>query len=458
MKFNLLNLNIDKDLLSKIEWENPKVLVFIFAFTLITLFKFNIVLITTTSLIIIAILFLIEFLIWKFLTNIPTINRNNIGVILAIVTENEEIQNRLKNDLIFNLRDILSKKCHKDFQLEILSKYHSKKIFESYKNNDKEKLLNYHIKTRSQYLVFGYCDKRMHKGKKHYFIKLDASVCHREIKKEIKQAFSGDMRKVLPNILFPETEEIAGFQITSNIIGLGARYVIGKASFYSKDFQMAFELHKNLLEEINNYKSKLGKKNIDIIDLPIINNIEELTKKSLKTTALILARINYLYIKNYEEMNRFIEEVQALEPNNYESLLLKSIYFFLKSRDINSAMEELKKAENSSRSDSTWLYNKAFLLAYKDKLDDAYHTYTRAFSGRVGPDIPLVVEEFTYNIWKEEKEKIQLLYCLGLINFFKKKDYILAKQYFKEFVELAEKKNVFLEQIKYSKNYLAKMS
>jgi tetratricopeptide (TPR) repeat protein len=340
-----------------------------------------------------------------------------------------------------------------------LSKYHSKKIFENYKNNDKEKLLNYHIKTRSQYLVFGYCDKRLHKGEKHYFIKLDASVYHKEIKKDISQAFSGDMRKALPNKLyFPETEEIVGFQITGNIIGLGARYIIGRASFYSKDFQTAFELHKNLLEEINNIRSKLGKQNIDKIDLPVIDKIEELSKKNLIITALILAWINYLHKKNYDEMYRFIEEVQLLEPNNYDSLLLKSVYFFLKNRDINSAMEELKKAENNSNSDSTWLYNKAFLLAYKGKLNDAYHTYKRAFGGKVVLDIPLVVEEFIYNIWEEEIEKIQLLYCLGLINFFYKKDYILAKKYFKEFVELAEKKHIFLEQINYSKNYLAKMS
>jgi len=114
------------------------------------------------------------------------------------------------------------------------------------------------------------------------------------------------------------------------------------------------------------------------------------------------------------------------------------------------------KANN--KRDAAWLYSKAFLLAYQGgDLSQAYHAYQQAFKGSTAPIVPIEVEEFILNVLENEAEKIQLWYCLGLINFFKKEDYLLAKEYFKKFISLAKEKNVFSDYVIHTQNYLGKI-
>lgn len=430
-------------------WQNPITIIILIIVTILFWFfsgKLNSLNDLNSYFLFVIVLF--EYILWYFSTKIKKNQKGNIGIAIAITAENEPIQERLKNDLMDSIREEIKSGSYKQFQVINLSNYHSKKI----KENPQKNCIKYHKLTNCTFLVFGHCAKRMHEGKECYYLKLEASVIHNLIPKPVSTAFSGDMSKIFPReYLFPVMNEVLGFKIEGQKMGLSAKYILGMASFFSTDFTTAFKLHFSLINEIEKNNSKYLK-----LDKVILDKIKSLTVNNLITESIILSKINYIYKNNLDEMNYFIKIIQKYKPNNYDAHLLKSIYFFLKFRDVESALDEINKAKN--KSDTAWLYSKAFLSAYhEENLTKVYHIYQQAFKGSVEPIVPIEVEEFILNILEKEVEKIQLWYCLGLINFFKKEDYLLANEYFKKFISLAKKKNLFLDSIIHAKNYLDKI-
>lgn len=427
-------------------WQNPIAIIIVMVITALFWFSSGISnSLNNLSIYFFAILILFEYILWYFSTRIKKIKKDNIGIVIAIATDNKLIQERLKNDFTDNVKVVIKSRSYKHFQVINLSNYHSKKI----KENPSKNCVKYHNLTNGNFVIFGYCAKRMHEEKEYYYLKIEASVCHSPIPKKISQAFSGDMSKIFPReSLIPIDNEILGFKITAQNIGFTARYIVGRASFFSNDFYTAFNLHSNLINELEEDVTKH-------LNNVILDEIKSLTTNALIIEAIILARINYIYKNDIDKMNYFIEIVQKYRPDNYDAHLLKAIYFFLKNKDIEYALNEIDKAKN--KKDASWLYSKAFLLAYQGDLTQAYHIYQQAFKGFTAPIVPIEVEEFILNVLEKEVEKIQLWYCLGLINFFKKEDYLLAKDYFEKFIKLARRTSNFLDYLVYAQNYLEKI-
>jgi len=428
-------------------WQNPIAIVIVVIVTILVWFSSGISnSLNNLNIYFLAIIILFEYILWYFSTRIKKIQKDNIGIVIAITTENESIQERLKNDFMGNIREVIKSGSYKQFQVINLSNYHSKKI----KENPHKNCIKYHNLTNGNFLVFGHCAKRIHKEKEYYYLKLEASVIHSLIPKPISYAFGGDMSKIFPReSLVSVTDEILGFKIEAQMIGFSTKYILGMASFFSKDFTTAFKLHFSLISELEKNNSKYS-------DNIILDRIKSLTINILIIESIILARINYRYKNDIDKMNYFIEIIQKYKPNNYDAHLLKAIYFFLKNRDIEYALNEIDKAKN--KKDAAWLYSKAFLLAYHGgDLTQVYHVYQQAFKGSTASIVPIEVEEFILNVLEDEAKKIQLWYCLGLINYFKKEDYLLAKEYFKKFISLAKRKNVFSDYVIHTQNYLDKI-
>jgi len=317
-------------------------------------------------------------------------------------------------------------------------------------NKDKY-ISNYHKLTRSHLIIFGNCGKRIHEGKTYYSLKLDASAMHKKIPTHESKSFGGDMRSILPSqTLIPYDNEIVGFEITSQIIEYSSVYIIGRASFYSNEFTTAFKLHKNLLDELEK-ESNIGVLKNKKVNVPLFNKIKELTRKILFEEAVRLAKQSYNN-NDLEKMKDYIKVVEKTDLNNYESHLLKSIFCFIKDRNTKKALEEIELAHNTK--DTTWLYNKAFIIAYEGDLDKSYHIYKRAFDGQTEVHVIFQVENFILDLLEKEENKIQLWYCLGLINYLKKEDYKSAKIYFEKFIKNSEKQGKFLNNVEYAKNYL----
>jgi len=395
--------------------------------------------------IVFVIVILVLFFGWKNFVKIPRINAKKIGILIAILAEDESIQKRLKNDLINDIRNkIQNMGC---FQLLVLNYYYTNKLIS---NKDKY-ISKYHKLTRSHLIIFGNCGKRIHEGKTYYSLKLDASAMHKKIPTHESKSFGGDMRSILPSqTLIPYDNEIVGFEITSQIIEYSSVYIIGRASFYSNEFTTAFKLHKNLLDELEK-ESNIGVLKNKKVNVPLFNKIKELTRKILFEEAVRLAKQSYNN-NDLEKMKDYIKVVEKTDLNNYESHLLKSIFCFIKDRNTKKALEEIELAHNTK--DTTWLYNKAFIIAYEGDLDKSYHIYKRAFDGQTEVHVIFQVENFILDLLEKEENKIQLWYCLGLINYLKKEDYKSAKIYFEKFIKNSEKQGKFLNNVEYAKNYL----
>jgi hypothetical protein len=154
-------------------------------------------------------------------------------------------------------------------------------------------------------------------------------------------------------------------------------------------------------------------------------------------------------------MKNYLLVIREFEPHKYEVRLCYAIYLFLSSRNIVEAKREIKKAKNQR--DSRWEFSLAFLLAYEGNLKKAHTAYQNAFRGAYPQGTPNDVEVFIQDILESESDKIQLWYCLGMINFFCKKDFRSSKRDFENFINTAEGQGAFLEQIDFAKKYLAEI-
>jgi tetratricopeptide (TPR) repeat protein len=164
-----------------------------------------------------------------------------------------------------------------------------------------------------------------------------------------------------------------------------------------------------------------------------------------------------IYYKNKSDdylnkMGCYLDVVQEIDPGNYDAHLVRAICMFLRNQDIEGARQEIKKARNERN--AAWQYSEAFLAAYEGKLEEAHKIYKRAFKGVVIEETPLDVEEFIVDVLGREPEKIQLWYCLGMINYFLKADLQAAQMDFLEFVKKATDQRMFPISVDFARKYL----
>lgn len=397
--------------------------------------------------IIIIIVIIIVYAGWFFSRKPTRVSKNKIGIVVAIFCENKTERQILKTDLIFELKKEISKSNSQNFDVIELSEYHSKKI------NSQAIANKYHKLTRGHLLIYGRCKIRSHQKEEHYVIDLEASILHKPIPIEVSKELSQEMRTLIPEQrLIPTSDELTGFSITREIIGVATRYVIGLASLLSGDPLTSFDLHVGLWNEIKiaiQIEEELsGGYTFLRVKLP----------KRLTIEGLALAGLAYRVKENdfLNKMDKYLTIVQEVDPRNYSAHLLRGIYYFLTDRNITKAKEEIRKSRNER--DAAWQFSEAFLSAYDGDLEQAHRIYQRAFYGNVADSIPVEVEIFVKDVLDQEPSKIQLWYCLGMINYFSKGDFILAKKDFKKFIEEARKTNQFHKSTEFAQKYVTEIN
>lgn len=167
-------------------------------------------------------------------------------------------------------------------------------------------------------------------------------------------------------------------------------------------------------------------------------------------------KANLIYVwersPNYlEKLKKCLDLQATLEPRNYHAHLSRAGYYFL-SGNVPKAKREIMRAKNES--DSSWEFSEAFLEAYEGKIEKSDKTYKRAFNGNFQAHVPNQTEEFIRKVLEEEPGKIQLHYCLGMINYFCKEDLRSAKSDFQNFVDAGEAESCFLRSVQVAKEYL----
>jgi hypothetical protein len=96
------------------------------------------------------------------------------------------------------------------------------------------------------------------------------------------------------------------------------------------------------------------------------------------------------------------------------------------------------------------------LKAYDGDLRLANSKYKAAFKSEYADSVPIECEEFITDVLAREPDKVQFYYCLGLINYFAKKDYSSAKKDFELFLKTGDPEK-FVEQRHLANNYLSEI-
>lgn len=391
---------------------------------------------------IIGVIFLI-YLIWVLSVKTPKNKKNHFGFCIAIDSETKSQGEKIKSDFIKILQTYLDVKNDVfKYNLIILPKHLTKRI------TNVAKAKKYLFKMKCHFMVYGFTRLREINGKNTYMLNLDALVAHRTVPENVKNHLEKEFGELFPRkLLIDQDNDAFKFEITTQWINIVSRYIIGIA-FLISGFLKKAEEHFQFL---NN--------NADIQGC----NIPQLLKVK-KRLPLRLSEINTVYalnqieqwkinheIQHLDQMYGYINKIRALSGMNYEIRLLLSIYLFVRKREIDKAILELKKCKNIK--DVTWKYNIAFLYAYKSDLRRAKFMYKSAFKGLCSPNITIQTEVFIEWILDKEPDKIQFYYCLGLINWFDKGDLELAKKCFNQFIE-KDVNNKFPNETRLSKSYL----
>lgn len=99
-----------------------------------------------------------------------------------------------------------------------------------------EAAIQYLRVTQAHLIIFGQCRVRLHRGQATYVLDLQEAVRHAPVPPEVSAQLSQDMRLALPNkMLIPVANEVEGFEITKDVVGIAAQYTLGIASLLSGD-------------------------------------------------------------------------------------------------------------------------------------------------------------------------------------------------------------------------------
>lgn len=379
---------------------------------------------------------------WILNTAPPKNKKNRVGIIIAIITENESAKVRLKNDFIKTFHEKIKRGNKKDiFKVIEYPEYHCSQI-------TTENASYYLNKSKAHFIIFGLLNKRYFKGEENYFFRLNLVVRHAPIPTDISKLFSKEMDLLSPrNVHFVEKNEFQGFEVTSNWAVHATEYIIAVAAYLSGDFQFSSKLHLELYENLRHKE----------ISLKAIKDLRDINKLRLLEVLFQIQRYKYYEYRKTNNKDLLdsifggLETIKSIDPKSEGPNIMRAIIFFLKDRDVVSAFKEIRNIGH--KSNNTWKYSEAFLYAYSGDMDKALSSYRKAFKGKVEMHVPEESEEFIHDILKKESEKYQLWFCSGLINFSAKEDLELARKDFEKFLNSGNK-NEFQEQRRLASEYM----
>jgi tetratricopeptide (TPR) repeat protein len=367
--------------------------------------------------------FALVLVVWFYVHSIQKTQKGKIGIMIAISSDQEDEARQVEWDFIASLRELLLRDAEESgFQLILVPAFAASSI-----NEGGVKVAERYLdKARAHFILYGRARKRMANDKPTHVLNLNLIVRHRRLPEPVKRQFQKDISQALPRkLLLPDDQAVLAFEVVSQLANLGARYTIGLAAFVSGDFRLAEKLLQDIERQLANS------------DIPHIKqSVPELLKQlygawlNIASNTWFLARDDG-YVNLTDEIATKLLERDGM---SYHALISKAIANFVLRRDIQGAVDLLKKCQNST--DPTWRYNLAFLYAYEGQLEEANEQYRQAFKGELmNPDIPLHCEDFMQRILDKEPDKKQLHFCLGSLNYNMKRDYSAAIEDFSKFVD-----------------------
>jgi hypothetical protein len=416
--------------LARDNWHKPSGLIFslILSFSISFAFISQFTISELVKIILYIIVFLTIIFFWFKNRRIRKRKKNKVGFVISIETFEEKEESKIKQDFIDTIKKIIvNGKVGSTFDV-IIAPNHISKNIQNYDDAYKIRRM-----TDSHFVLFGRVRLRKIGGSNKHVINLEGLVSHRPLLDKTRNKFRKEFKELFPrNVNISEDDDILLFEFTSNWTVAAAKYVIGIAAGLSGDLNYAENLFNDLRENI---------KHLDH-NFPIFKKLNDRIPKRLFEILKTKAGLAYDAYKTSKDeellklMKHNLDKIHHKFSNDYEVLLLNSIYYFLSEKNISQAITVLKKCKRNRN--GTWRLNLAFLYAYQGNLKFAYKEYCLVQKMTVSDSVLLDVESFICDTLNSEPEKYQLHYCLGVVNLYLKGD---LKQAFKDFEK-------FLSQIK----------
>lgn len=381
---------------------------------------------------------------WLFSRNyLPKNRKSKIGMTIAIYAETERDEIRIKSDFVRALESAISSQFpERIFRILILNNYRSQRA------RTKDDAVQISNRTRSHFVIWGNFRRRQHHGRSIYALNLYCLVRHRPIPLDRSNKLSREFTKLFPpKNVFPETEELEGFEITTDMFREATIYMVGVAALISGNISLSLKLHERL------YSTVRGERQPERI--AHLRLLKSRLRDVLAEEYTLAARFHY-ESKEYRDLGKVEDYAQAardMDPRTCLPHLLLAICYFYK-KSVPLALREVLRAKKIAPRDGGVLYSEAFIYYYSRRYEKAETAYRKAIRTQTPSRTIVEVELFITDLIERETDRTDFCYPLGLINYFAKEDCVLASDYFRRFVDGYSSDPGLIAQVRNARIYI----
>lgn len=375
----------------------------------------------------------------------PRNNKKQTGIVVALHAKDVGAL-KLKKDFICELEKNINSALLGDVFNIILLKNHQSELVKSKKDID---IIN--TKVGGHFYLYGDIRTEKDGAMDKHFINFEGYVTHQPAPIPVSNELAMDFRSVLPKeINFADFFGYRCIRATGKIAYLATKYVVGVAAFLSGNPLLAYRLHQDLENEFKEYKSieaeMKNKAEMSKFDKKYLGQLKNKLALIISNEALILSII---YGRNNKpvEHRKFLQIAEQKNPNNYGAWLLKAITAFSSDNDSTNARKYVKRAAELAPQSCEWRYSKAFLDFWDGHFETAYKECQKIDRSSYNNEHFTVndVENFNLKILDQRKDKPQLYFWVGYLVYKKRKDFVLAKKYFQDFITYGGNNIAFLK-------------
>lgn len=391
-------------------------------------------------------------LIWAYKNRLRKIRKNKVGILICISCEDVSLNKQIKEDLINELRDSLVSGNINSFADILIAPSHIAKRVVTLENG--KKLLN---DWNGHLLIYGRVKKRDNRHQ----LKVKAYVRHASLSEESHKRFETEISSAWAGQYKLENAEkfYEQFEITSKLVSLSSKYILGLAAFASSDYHMS----SGIFEDV---KSMLPKFKREYESLATIKSIKVGTTRYLNSTYLSNCNIelrrwnNTRSVSCMHNIGVLLSKVYGAYTKDAGYLTLKAIVYVVKDNDLYQARKALENIKNKFR-DVLWHLNMGFIEACKENENGLLKQYSKAIELNEASQDELKLSKISeleeFICWYSVLNKAPLLnFLLGLLNEKFKGDFVKAEEDYREFATGVEETKKFPRALNQVKKFITK--
>ena len=379
----------------------------------------------------------------------PKVAKDKVGISFAIATEGEPEANKVQFDLVRAVKRALEERPTAiPFQVHVIASRH---FPDGLGKTEAEVLLR---KSRTRFLLYGDLRKRKSAARDVYSLRFAGMITHAPTSQENSQMLAAEMTSVLPLKLDIDCNaDLEGFEMTSEQIANGAKYIVAIAYFLSNATREAIQL----LQSLQQAASVIARN-----PLPLSHQLSGLVERRLCDFQLHRASVLHFEWRHSHQTELIAEAEQivlTLPERSRQRLDVRNflaICGFVTREDVQLAQTTFNDLSRAQPKNPSWMYSLAFLAAFNGDLEAAHRLYKKAFQHDDSSALSIEIEEFVAWAAENHPDRPQLFYCLGYINGRHKRDAQRAISDFERFVELADPSR-YARRIELARKYVQRL-